>query len=37
MRATHKRKVEGSVGYARRNFMVPIPHAASFAELNAQI
>src|ERR1700674_2484502 len=27
-----KGKVEGLVGYARRNFMVPIPHAASFAE-----
>ena len=25
------------VGYARRNFMVPIPHAASFAELNARL
>ncbi len=32
-----KGKVEGLVGYARRNFMVPIPHAASFAELNAQV
>jgi len=30
-------KVEGLVGYARRNFMVPIPRAASFAELNAQL
>ena len=30
-------KVEGLVGYARRNFMVPIPHAASFAELNARL
>src|SRR5208282_1083225 len=27
-----KGKVEGLVGYARRNFMVPIPHAASFSE-----
>src|ERR1700694_2650611 len=25
------------VGYARRNFMVPIPRAASFAELNAKL
>ena len=25
------------VGYARRNFMVPIPHAASFAEFNAYL
>ena len=32
-----KGKVEGLVGYARRNFMVPIPHAASFAELNAHL
>jgi transposase len=32
-----KGKVEGLVGYARRNFMVPIPRAASFAELNAKL
>ncbi|HEY6395003.1 MAG TPA: IS21 family transposase, partial [Candidatus Binataceae bacterium] len=32
-----KGKVEGLVGYARRNFMVPIPHAASFAELNGHL
>src|ERR1700686_988725 len=32
-----KGKVEGLVGYARRNFMVPIPHALDFAELNAQL
>ena len=32
-----KGKVEGLLGYARRNFMVPIPHAASFAELNARL
>ena len=32
-----KGKVEGLVGYARRNFMVPIPHATSFTELNAQL
>jgi transposase len=32
-----KGKVEGLVGYARRNFMVPIPRAVSFAELNAQL
>jgi hypothetical protein len=25
------------VGYARRNFLVPIPTAASFAELNAHL
>jgi len=32
-----KGKVEGLVGYARRNFMVPIPHSSSFTELNAQL
>ena len=32
-----KGKVEGLVGYARRNFLVPIPSAASFAELNAHL
>ena len=32
-----KGKVEGLVGYARRNFMVPIPRAASFAELNGRL
>jgi transposase len=32
-----KGKVEGLVGYARRNFMVPIPHALDFAELNARL
>lgn len=32
-----KGKVEGLVGYARRNFMVPIPRAVGFAELNAQL
>jgi transposase len=32
-----KGKVEGLVGYARRNFLVPIPTAASFAELNAHL
>ena len=32
-----KGKVEGLVGYARRNFLVPIPAAASFAALNAQL
>src|SRR6266851_8562280 len=30
-------QVEGLVGYARRNFMVPIPHALDFAELNARL
>jgi transposase len=32
-----KGKVEGLVGFARRNFMVPIPHAESFAALNARL
>src|ERR671926_427003 len=32
-----KGKVEGLVGYARRNFLVPVPHAASFAALNEQL
>ncbi|HEV2039704.1 MAG TPA: IS21 family transposase [Casimicrobiaceae bacterium] len=32
-----KGKVEGLVGYARRNFMVPIPRATSFSELNAKL
>ena len=32
-----KGKVEGLVGYTRRNFLVPIPTFASFAELNAYL
>ena len=32
-----KGKVEGLVGYARRNFMVPIPHFASYAAFNAHL
>ena len=32
-----KGAVENLVGFARRNFMVPIPHAASWEELNAQL
>ena len=32
-----KGNVEGMVGYARRNFLVPIPRAESFAELNAYL
>jgi hypothetical protein len=35
-RGNDKGKVENLVGYARRNFMVPIPHAASWEELNEQ-
>ena len=29
--------VEGLVGYARRNFMVPIPRFASWVEFNAYL
>jgi transposase len=32
-----KGKVEGLVGYARRNFMVPIPRFASWEDLNAHL
>jgi hypothetical protein len=32
-----KGKVEGLVGFARRNYLVPLPHAASFAALNEQL
>jgi hypothetical protein len=32
-----KGKVEGLVGYARRNFMVPIPRVNSWQELNAHL
>ena len=32
-----KGKVEGLVGYARRNFMVPVPVFDTFAELNAHL
>ena len=32
-----KGKVEGLVKYARNNFMVPIPHAASYEALNAML
>src|SRR3974377_1924620 len=32
-----KGHVEGLVGYARRNFMVPVPRAASWAQLNEQL
>jgi transposase len=30
-------KVEGLVGYARRNFLVPVPRVESFAALNAHL
>jgi hypothetical protein len=32
-----KGKVEGLVGYARRNFMVPIPRVSSWKELNTRL
>jgi transposase len=32
-----KGKVEGLVGYARRNFFVPVPHSESFEALNANL
>lgn len=32
-----KGKVEGLVGFARRNFLVPLPHVASFEQLNAAL
>ncbi|MGH8734675.1 MAG: IS21 family transposase, partial [Burkholderiales bacterium] len=32
-----KGKVEGLVGYIRRNFLVPVPQAASFAALNEKL
>src|SRR5919202_1157822 len=32
-----KGKMEGLVGFARRNYLVPVPQAASFAALNAQL
>ena len=32
-----KGKVEGLVGYARRNFMVPMPAVASFEDLNSRL
>ena len=32
-----KGKVEGLVGYARRNFLVPVPRCSSWQELNTQL
>lgn len=32
-----KGKIENLIGFARRNFMVPIPQAASWEELNARL
>lgn len=36
-RGNDKGKVEGLVGYARRNFMVPIPRFASYAAFNEHL
>lgn len=36
-RGNDKGKVEGLVGYARRNFIVPIPRASSWDELNLRL
>ncbi len=36
-RGNEKGVVEGIVGYSRRNFMVPVPSAGSFAELNERL
>jgi transposase len=36
-RANEKGVVEGSVRYARQNFLVPVPQVADFAELNSHL
>lgn len=36
-RGNEKGVVEGMIGYSRRNFMVPVPSAGSFAELNEHL
>jgi transposase len=36
-RPNEKGQVEGLVGYTRRNFLVPLPHASSFEALNAEL
>jgi transposase len=36
-RGNDKGKVEGIVGYSRRNFMVPIPRASSWEDLNVHL
>ena len=36
-RANEKGVVEGSVRYARQNFLVPVPDVADYAELNAHL
>jgi transposase len=35
--ANEKGRVEGGVGFSRRNFLVPIPEVASFEELNIHL
>jgi hypothetical protein len=36
-RPNEKGQVEGLVGYTRRNFLVPLPHASSFEGLNVEL
>jgi transposase len=36
-RSNEKGHVENTVGFVRRNFLVPIPHAGSFLELNKAV
>ena len=36
-KGNNKGKVEGMVGYARRNFLVPVPRVESFEALNAHL
>ena len=36
-KANDKGKVENLVGYARRNFMVPVPRASNWEELNSHL
>ena len=36
-RANEKGKVEGLVGFTRRNFLVPVPRVESLAQLNAEL
>jgi hypothetical protein len=36
-KGNHKGKDENLVGYARRNYLVPLPRAATFEGLNAQL
>lgn len=36
-KGNEKGGVEGSIGYSRRNFLVPVPHVNDFEELNTQL